>query len=79
MDTETENLAILKELKYLNRQIETQYSYHRSLLQGIVYGIGFIIGSTVIATLAIGYLLPSAIQIPWLHDNFVRGAAVMMR
>jgi len=44
---------------------------------GIVYGIGFFIGSAIIATIALGVFGPFFAQIPWVHDSFVTGATLL--
>lgn len=47
------------------------------LLSGIVYGVGFFIGSAVIATIALGLFGPWVGQIPWVRDAFVTGGALL--
>jgi hypothetical protein len=42
-----------------------------------VYGIGFFIGSAIIATIIIGFLSPWIVQIDWVRDSFVRGVEIL--
>lgn len=48
-----------------------------TLLRGVVYGIGFFIGSAIVATILLGVVGPYFIDIPWVHDNFIRGTSIL--
>lgn len=68
---------IIAHLETLNRQIARQNSFARMFVVGIVYGIGFFIGSAIIATIALGIFGPWLARIPWIHDTFVTGSALI--
>lgn len=44
---------------------------------GIVYGIGFFVGSAIIATIALGILGPWFGKIPWVHSAFETGVSLL--
>ena len=44
---------IIENLEELNRQIRTQNSIKQTFYKGIIYGIGFVIGSTLLAAAAL--------------------------
>lgn len=44
---------------------------------GIVYGVGFFVGSAVIATIAFGILGPWVGQIPWVRNAFETGVSLL--
>lgn len=65
---------ITEQLEMLNTQMETQNSIRHIFMTGIIYGIGFFIGSAVLATIAFGVLSPWIGQIDWIKENYTRGA-----
>jgi hypothetical protein len=69
----SDELRILEQLEKLNAQAAKQNSYGRMFITGIVYGIGFFVGSAIIATIVFGLVAPFAGQIKWVHDAFVGG------
>ena len=73
MEFEEQRDKIIEELKELNVKMSRQNSVGHILMTGVIYGVGFFIGSVVIATIAFGLLSPWVGQIDWVHDNFVRG------
>ena len=77
METPHHSEEILAELKTLNAQIANQSAFRHNFSIGILYGIGFVIGSTIFATLGLGLIIPYATNVPWLHDNFVRGSNII--
>lgn len=76
MTTEEEQNKIVEQLEMLNHKMEQQNSVGYIFSRGIIYGIGFFIGSAVIATIAFGVLSPWVGQIQWVKDNFERGASM---
>ncbi len=76
MTTEEEQNKIVEQLEMLNQKMEQQNSIGYIFSRGIIYGIGFFIGSAVIATIAFGVLSPWVGQIQWVKDNFERGASM---
>ncbi len=73
---DTERNTIIEELKTLNGQVRRQNSVQRMFVGGVVYGIGFFVGSAILATIAFGILAPFAGRIPWVHDSFVTGSSL---
>ncbi len=76
MDTDTQHNAMLEELKMLNAQVQKQNSMKEIFTKGIIYGVGFFIGSAVLATIALGMLSPWVGKIDWIRDSFERGASL---
>lgn len=74
MDEQQEQ--IIRHLETLNYQIARQNSFARMFVVGIVYGVGFFVGSAIIATIALGVFGPWLAQIPWIHDTFVVGKSL---
>ncbi|MDO8514161.1 MAG: hypothetical protein Q7S50_01295 [bacterium] len=70
---------IIEHLDLLNRQMAWQNSFWRMLAIGIVYGIGFFVGSAIIATIALGILGPWFAQIPWVRSAFETGISFLPR
>ncbi|MDO8518091.1 MAG: hypothetical protein Q7S26_02265 [bacterium] len=68
---------IIENLEMLNKQVVRQNSLVRMLWIGIIYGIGFFIGSAIIATIAFGILGPWFGQIPWIRNAFETGASLL--
>ncbi len=50
--------TIIEELEKLNAQMARQGSFGRVFLVGIVYGVGFVVGSAILATILLGTLGP---------------------
>lgn len=67
---------IIDQLARINAQIERQNSIRRIFVTGIIYGVGFFVGSAIIATIAFGILSPWIGQIDWIRDNFERGTMI---
>lgn len=76
METEEQKNEVIEQLKLLNTKIEMQDSVRHVLTRGIIYGIGFFIGSVIIATISLGVLSPWLGKIDWVRDNFERGASL---
>ncbi|MFA7309558.1 MAG: hypothetical protein WC050_01500 [Candidatus Paceibacterota bacterium] len=68
---------VIKHLEKLNAQIARQNSVSRMFFVGIVYGIGFFIGSAIIATIALGIFGPWFAQIPWVRSSFETGTSLL--
>jgi hypothetical protein len=69
----SDELRILEQLEKLNIQAAKQNSFGRMFVTGIIYGIGFFVGSAIIATIAFGLIAPFAGQIEWVRNAFVSG------
>ncbi len=68
---------VVEQLETLNAEVRQQRSFGRIFITGVIYGIGFVVGSTIIATIAIGIFLPFFADIPFIKDNFQRGAELI--
>ena len=77
MAIEDQHEKIIQHLDLLNRQVALQNSLSRMFVIGIVYGIGFFVGSAIIATIALGVFGPWFAEIPWVHSTFQAGAALL--
>lgn len=76
MDIEKQQDKIVEQLEILNEKMAEQNKVRRIFFTGIIYGVGFFIGSAIIATLAFGVLSPWFGRIDWVRDNFERGASM---
>ncbi len=76
MNTKEQRDAIVDQLESLNTKMSRQNSIKHIFLTGVIYGVGFFIGSAVIATIAFGVLSPWIGEIDWIRDNFERGASL---
>jgi hypothetical protein len=72
-----DQVEIIKHLTEINEQLTKQNSLGRMFWVGIIYGIGFFVGSAIIATIALGILGPIFGQIPWVHNAFVTGFSLV--
>lgn len=79
MSLEEQRKEIIEELQMLNQKVSRQNSLSFIFGTGIIYGIGFVVGSAIIATIALGFVVPFFEDIPWVRDTFQRGAALLGR
>jgi uncharacterized membrane protein len=70
---------IIEQLQKLNKSVDKQNSIRHMFNVGVVYGIGFFIGSAVIATIALGIIGPIAGKISWLRNSFQAGQSLTPR
>lgn len=68
--------SIVELLEELNRHLTGQNSFGRMFLTGIVYGIGFFIGSAIIATILLGIFGPWFGQVSWIRNSFETGTSL---
>lgn len=68
--------SIVELLEELNRHMARQGSLGRMLLTGIIYGIGFFIGSAIIATILLGLFGPWFGQVAWIRNSFETGTSL---
>jgi len=64
---------ILAQLILLNDKIEKQRSFKSVFTTGIIYGIGFFVGSAILATISLGILGPYIAKITWISETYTRG------
>lgn len=77
MNIEEQNDEIIKQLITLNASIHRQNTKVHILSTGIIYGIGFFIGSAIIAAIALGILGPIIGKISWVGENFEKGTSIL--
>jgi hypothetical protein len=64
---------VIAELVRLNAQVEAENSWQHTFVRGIIHGIGFFLGSVVIATISLGLLSPWFGKISWIKTSYERG------
>ncbi len=77
MNIEEQNEQIIKQLIVLNGSIRKQSSVMYNIRIGMIYGIGFFIGSAIIATIALGIFGPMLGKVSWIGDNFSKGNSIL--
>lgn len=77
MELDNQRDKIIEQLQALNAKLARQLSVKQILMTGIIYGIGFFVGSAIIATIALGVFGPMVAKIPWVQENFERGASIL--
>lgn len=68
---------IIEHLDRLNTTVARQNSLSRMFFVGIMYGIGFFVGSAVIATIALGIFGPMFADIGWVRSAFETGISLV--
>jgi hypothetical protein len=76
MDPTTE---LIRHIDALTVQMEKRNSLWYTLLWGVFYGVGFVIGSVVLATILIGIFLPFVRTIPGIQQAFQSGVGVIQQ
>lgn len=74
-DTDTHKV-IIAQLERLNAEFVSQNSFSQVFTRGVIYGVGWVIGSAIIATIILGIVGPFVGEIPWVHDTFQAGAEI---
>ncbi len=77
MDLENQRDKIIEQLELLNAKMDRQGSTVQILKMGVIYGIGFFIGSAILAVIALGVLGPLFGEIEWVRNNFETGAEIL--
>ena len=77
MELDNQRDKIIEQLEMLNVKIEKQNSFRRVFVVGIVYGVGFFVGSAIIATIALGILGPQIAKIDWVRTMFETGSSII--
>lgn len=70
---------LIEHLDMLNSRLARQYSFRHMFFSGILYGIGFVVGSAIIATILLGIFSPYFAQIPWVRAAYEAGTQLMQR
>lgn len=68
--------SIVELLEELNRHMARQNSLGRMFFTGMIYGIGFFIGSAIIATILLGLFGPWFGQFSWIRESFETGTSL---
>jgi len=79
MDIDTKadfHKKILEQLEVLTADTVRRSSVKNIFFTGVVYGVGFFIGSAILATIVLGVLSPWIGQIDWVRDNYERGESL---
>lgn len=74
--TKEEHREIVDHLEKINYELHRQNSYKHMFGTGIVYGLGFFVGSAIIATIALGIFSPWFADIPIIRDAFTTGSSL---
>lgn len=72
-----EHTKVIELLEQINAQVARQNSISRMFAVGVVYGIGFFVGSAIIATIALGVFGPWFAEIPWVRSAFTTGMTLL--
>lgn len=72
----TNDAKVIEHLDMLNKQVARQNSLSHMFIAGIVYGVGFFVGSAILATIALGILAPFLAEIGWISESFSRGISL---
>lgn len=68
---------IVEEVEQLRTQLKRQNSLGRVLVVGVVYGIGFFVGSAILATIAFGIFGPWFGQVGWIRSSYEAGSQLL--
>lgn len=79
MELGSQERDILSELRAINGRLARQNSLVHMLWSGLVYGIGFFIGSAIIATIIIGVFGPIIARIPVVNNAFTAGKSIIQK
>lgn len=75
MDNLQQENEIVAELKGIHAEIAGQRSFRHAFVIGVISGIGFFVGSVIIATIALGLFGPFFSNVQWIHQSYEAGAA----
>ena len=70
---------VITQLEQANIHLAQQNALSHIFFTGIIQGIGFFIGSAIIATVALGIFGPLLAKIPFVHDLFQAGSNLTPR
>ena len=78
MDSDTQNFQkkILEQMEILTTDAVRRNSVKHFFFTGFIYGVGFFIGSAILATIVLGILSPWIAEIDWVRDNYERGESL---
>lgn len=64
---------VIEQLEKLNEETAKSHSLKRQFLVGVVYGVGFVVGSAIIASILIGLFTPLLSHVPIVQNFFNSG------
>lgn len=76
MDNEKQMAEVIEQLENVNARLEKQLSMRRMFVTGVVYGLGFFLGSAILATIALGVLAPYFGQFSWVKNSYETGTSL---
>ncbi len=65
--TPEQHKQIIDQLESLNEKIARQNSWRHIFTAALVYGVGFVIGSTILASILASAFLPILQRAPYMH------------
>ena len=77
MEGEQERDKIIEQLEALNKKIGRQLSARHVFTMGIIYGVGFFVGSAILATIVLGILGPIFGKVSWVKDTYEKGVIIL--
>lgn len=77
MEIDNQRDKIIEQLEALNVKLEKQISIKNILFTGVIYGIGFFVGSAIIATIVLGMFGPVFGKIKWVKTNYETGTSIL--
>lgn len=69
--------GILAHLEAIRTELQHDHALVRLFARGVVYGIGFFLGSAIIATILLGIFGPWVAEIGWIRNAFVTGTSLV--
>ena len=73
MEPDTQQDKVIEQLEQLNMKLEKQAKVTYQLREGVIKGVGFFIGSAILATILLGILGPIFGDIEWVRDTYETG------
>ena len=77
MEVEQQRDKIIEQLEALNEKIGRQLSVKHFFTMGVIYGVGFFVGSAILATIVLGILGPIFGKISWVKDSYETGVTIL--
>lgn len=77
MESHEQHTQILEQLERLNTAMDKQSKTGYQFREGVVRGVGFFIGSAILATILLGALAPFFGKIEWVRDNYQAGEEIL--
>ncbi|MDO8604826.1 MAG: hypothetical protein Q7K40_05555 [bacterium] len=77
MEVEQQRDKIIEQLEALNKKIARQLSIKHIFTMGVIYGVGFFVGSAILATIVLGILGPIFGNVSWVKDSYDTGVTIL--